>query len=261
MQEKVVVDVPSPEQCGPIKYESYAQAQNSIMGKMARLMGFKRKVAPNFPKVAPLYVFNISEQELVWHEPGFPRYVVPACEKGQTFSEPLVLPGIISEEYLQDASTEFNHYNAIEIAAAILKFGPGMKATSDERNKGFFISETNPPHPSRLAECQAKYNLHCDQLIKEADQIMGQGESKGPNGQMLNESHYRALAYRRQTRNWGKSNVEMMDCPGCFQAVPKNAAMHSCGAVLDWKKAVELGIKKRDDVPPEQRWWKEPKTI
>jgi len=263
MPEKVVVDVPSPEQCGPIRYESYAQAQNSIMSKVARLMGFKRKIAPNFPKTAPLYIFNISDQELVWREPGFPRFVVPACEKGQPYSKPLVLPGIISEEYLDDASTEFNHYNAVEIAYAILKIGPGMKHTLDMTNKGYFMSETNPPPAPRLAEAQAKYNIFCDQLIKEADAIMAQGESKGPNGQMLNESHYRALAYRKQQRDWGRGTVEMVDCPGCQQPVPKGAKVHSCGAVLDWKGAVDLGIKKKEDVPFDLRWWKEPapKTV
>lgn len=259
MPEKVTVEPPSPEQCGAIKYESYAQAQNSVMGKMARLMGFKRKVAPNFPKTAPLYIFNISDQPLVWREPGFPRYVVPACEKGKEYSEPLSIPGIISEEYLDDQSTEFNHYNAVEIAYAILKIGPGMKATLDERRKGFFMSETNPPHASQLNEAKALYNQFCDQLIAEADAIMTQGESKGPNGQMLNESHRRALAYRKQVRGWDRGVVEMIDCPLCLQPVPKGAAIHSaCGAVIDWHRAVDAGIKKRDEVPTDLRWWKEP---
>lgn len=256
---KVTVEPPSAEQCGPIRYESYAQAQNSIMSKVARLMGFKRKIAPNFPKTEPLYIFNISDQELVWREPGFPRYVVPACEKGKPFSDPLVIPGIVSEEYLDDSSTEFNHYNAVEIGYAILKIGPGMKATLDLTNKGYFMSDTNPPHPSRLAEAQAKYNIFCDQLIKEADSIMAQGEKTGPNGQMLNESHYRALAYRKQTRDWGKGTVEMVDCPMCYQPVPKGAAIHAaCGAVIDWRKAVEHGIRTRESVPEGMRWWKEP---
>jgi hypothetical protein len=260
MPEKVTVDLPTPEQCGPIKYESFAQAANSVMGKVARLMGFKRKVAPNFPKVAPLYIFNISDQELSWREPGFSRYVVPACEKGKEYSAPLVIPGIISEEYLQDQSTEFNHYNAVEIAYAILKIGPGMKATLDMTNKGYFMSETNPPSVARLAEAQAKYNQWCDGLIREADTIMnGGGESKGMTGQMLNESHYRALSYRRQTRNWGRQSVEMMDCPACGGPVPRGAAVHSvCGAIVNWQLAVEHGLKTRDLVPIEKRWWKEP---
>lgn len=264
MAEKVTVDLPTPTECGPIKYESFAQAANSVMGKVARLMGFKRKIAPNFPKVAPLYIFNISDIELAWREPGFSRFVVPACEKGKPYSEPLSIPGIISEEYLQDQSTEFNHYNAVEIAYAILKIGPGMKATLDMTNKGYFMSETNPPSAARLAEAQAKYNIWCDGLIREADAIMAQGESKGMTGQMLNESHYRALAYRKQTRQWGKQSVEMMDCPACGGSVPRGAAVHaSCGAIVNWELAVTHGLKKREDVPVEKRWWKEqtPKPV
>jgi hypothetical protein len=258
-QQKVTVELPRPEECGPLKYESYAQAANSVMGKVARLMGFKRKLAPNFPKTAPLYIFNISDQELAWREPGFARMVVPACEKGQDYSAPLEIPGILSEEYLQDQSTEFNHYNAVEIAYAILKIGPGMRATLDETKKGFFISDTNPPHSSRLNEARAKYNQYCDQLIDEADHIIAAGESKGPNGQMINESHKRALVYRKQTRDWARGTIEMVDCPGCQQHVPKFAKIHAaCGAVLDWKGAVELGLKKREDVPRSQIWWKEP---
>jgi len=261
MPEKVVIEPPSPEQCGPIRYESYAQAQNSIMSKVARLMGFRRKKAPNFPEVAPLYIFNISELELVWREPGFQRMVVPACPHGKEYSEPLVIPGIISEEYLEDRSTEFNNYNAVEIAAAILKFGPGMKATLDERNKGFFMSRTNPPHPSQVAEARAKYAQYCDQLIAEGDAIIAKGEQPGMQGQQLNESHRRALKYRKQSRDWDKGHVEMAECPGCMQSVPKGAITHSCGAVLNWKRAVELGIKTKEQVPEDARWWKEPKNI
>jgi len=259
MAEKVVVDLPTPEQCGPVRYESFAQAQNSVMSKVARLMGFKRKVAPNFPKTNPLYIFNISDQELRWREPGFPLYIVPPCPKGKNFSDPLVIPGIVSEEYLEDRSTEFNHYNAVEIAYAILKIGPGMKATLDERKRGYFMSYSNPPKESELKEAQALYNQYCDTLIAEADMVMAQGESKGMTGQMINESHRRALAYRKQQRDWGKGTVEMIDCPGCQQPAPKLAAIHSCGAVLDWRKAVDLGLKTQDQVPPLARWWKEEK--
>jgi hypothetical protein len=259
MPEKVTIEPPTPEICGPLRYQSRAQAENSVMSKMARLMGFKRKQAAHFPKQVPVYIFNISDQELVWREPGFERYVVPACEAGKPYSKPCVIPGIVSEEYLSDRSTEFNYYNGVEIAYAILKTGPGMKQTLSEINKGFFLSASNPPKHEELAEAVRLYSIYCDALIDEADRIMAEGESKGMNGQQINASHKRALAYRRQTRNWGRAIVEMVDCPMCSGPVAKGAAIHSgpngCGAVIDFDKAIEFGLRKPEDrpAPPEPK--------
>lgn len=253
MPEKVTIEPPPPETCGPIRYESHAQAQSSIMSKMARLMGFRRKTRPILPEAAPIYIFNISDQELAWQEPGFPRLVVPACQAGKEFSKPLRIEGIVLEEYLEDRSTEFNVYNGVEIAYAVLKIGPGMKKTLDLTDKGFFMSRSNPPSAPQLAEAKAKYLQNCQLLLNEADRIIASGESKGLNGQMINETHKRAAAYLKQTREWNKSQVEMMDCPGCQQPIPKVTAVHGgqwgCGAVLDWNKAISLGLKKPEDRP------------
>jgi hypothetical protein len=53
-----------------------------------------------------------------------------------------------------------------------------------------------------------------------------------------------------------------VDCPNCFEKVPQGAGFHRSEmlqsiCVIDWKRAVEAGVKKKEDVPDSKRWWLE----
>lgn len=51
-----------------------------------------------------------------------------------------------------------------------------------------------------------------------------------------------------------------VSCPNCFERIPQGAAFHKNEllgviCVIDWKRAVEAGVKTKDQVPDSKRWW------
>jgi hypothetical protein len=51
-------------------------------------------------------------------------------------------------------------------------------------------------------------------------------------------------------------------CPNCGTQIPHSAGFHFMGngacCVNNWQQAVGSGVKTRDDVPKEARWWTPP---
>jgi hypothetical protein len=69
-----------------------------------------------------------------------------------------------------------------------------------------------------------------------------------------------ACDYFGEEYSWHKKAVKPAFCPNCGEAVKPGVAFHMTNGamcVIDWKKTVSAGVKKREDVPLEQRWWGE----
>lgn len=234
-------------------YTSAAQVERMLAEKSRKLMGFSRKARPNLPNVPPLYVFNVSNKEYKWREPGFEQYIVPACKDGEEYSTPCMIPGIVIEEVLIVDKTELNMYNAEEIAMAIFHAGPGMRPQGDLRKFGLFVSRTNPPSDEDVAHAQHLLMQTCEALVADGDRIHAEGQSKGLGGQMITDEHRWAAKQAKQEREWSKGIVPMKECPVCHRPVARSAAVHlpwsECGAVLDWDKAIAAGLKKEEDRP------------
>jgi hypothetical protein len=62
--------------------------------------------------------------------------------------------------------------------------------------------------------------------------------------------------------SWLRTRAPKVPCPNCFEKVPQGAAFHKNDllgviCVIDWKRAVEAGVKTKDQVPDSKRWWAE----
>lgn len=248
-KEQTIADLAATKALGPMVFQSRAQAEQAVAQSARKLYGYSRKPRPNLPKTPDLYIFNVSTREFRWKQPGFDNYIIKACPKGEDCSEATVIAGIVTEEYLNDRQTELNHYNGEEIIQAILQFGPGMPPSGDLRRFGCFYSRFNPPLAEEIEEARKRMNHTCVNLVGEADEIFRMGESKGLDGRRIGTEHKWALAQSHQERDWSKTVVKMDICPGCQNSIPPGVVVHTCGAVLDWSKAISLGIKKESDRP------------
>jgi len=56
-----------------------------------------------------------------------------------------------------------------------------------------------------------------------------------------------AADYYEEDRPWNKIYKKTAPCPGCLGPTKPGAAIHTCGAVLDWAQAIRLGLKTRKD--------------
>jgi len=70
-----------------------------------------------------------------------------------------------------------------------------------------------------------------------------------------------AADYFHEETTWHKHIVRPAYCPNCQEPIREGAAFHASAAlagvicVIDWKAAVKAGVKTREQVPPECRWW------
>ena len=228
-----------------------AEARAEVFGTLGKVMGFTRTRKPNLPndRLPKLYIFSVNPYTTFeWALPSFPKMVVPKCEKGKKVSEPLVVDGMYSEEVLLDRKTEHYIYSGEEIAGDIMKKAPGIAPSLNREQYGCFISDVNPPREKDIAAATAKLVRHMEAVLLEADAAFAAGRIKD-----INEESRWASEYLAQPRDYAKAHVRMVECPICFKPVNEQAAVHfghdGCGAVINWPKAIQSGLKKFDDVP------------
>lgn len=250
-----------------LKFMPRAQVERAIAAKSRKLNGFARKAMPTLPSLSrpAMYIFNLSDKEFKWHQAGFGFYVVPACKPNQEISEPCVIMETTPHEYLKIDASEFEFYDAGEMAMAIMNIGPGILPSADLRQYGVFVSEHNPPLPGEVAEARARLDGTWNRLLAEGDRIYAEGQTKGINGQMIEDDMKWAARKTGQTQNreWVKGVKKMVDCPYCQNPVSVEAIVHfgqnGCGGVLPfegsiekgWDRAIMAGLKKETDRPVE----------
>lgn len=235
---------------GVMTFDSMEEAHKKVAPVNSRNMyGFTRKLVPDdLPTEPKLYIFSIHEVgELVNLGPGFPVFEVKACDPGKEYGEPcVILPVNFFEEAKVDV-TEHTFTSGKQIVDAIMKWGPGMAASMDRRKVGWFVSGTNPPSQEEVEQAKKLYTEECLKLIRAGNRAFAENKLSE-----INEDNYRAQRWTKQPVQWTKVVKQMMDCPGCGEAIPDGTAKHTapyCGAILDWPKAIAMGMAKLEDAP------------
>lgn len=250
--------------------DNYVASMNSI----------KRKNIPTFldGRFPPVLVYNIYTMKHgpIWGLPGGP-YHIPACEEGKPFSRPCVVKGIIHEEYsLSDGqgNMSYNDWEGIDVAEADVvgkkSYTPGNTTLSTNLMwKGVFACkdpqkcptcEGNEalkadcdtcygfgtiPSAAELAEARNLLEQHMKMWLADGDAVSSANDPKNP----VQPMHRAAALFLKQNRAWSTAVRAMQECPGCGEPVKPNIAKCGhCGAILDRKKAIELGL-----LPPESQ--------
>ena len=231
------------------------QAVERITTNSRKMYGFTRKqLPPNLPTEPVTYVYSISEYgDLVDLGPGFPKYIVQACPDGEEYGEPCIIPLIHFMEEAKVDVTEHTPFTAEQIVGAIMRVGPGMNAAWDRRKVGWLHSQHCPPLPEEVKRAVTIYTEECKRLFQE-------GERYARANQLLeiNETHRRSAKYLGQKVTWDAQQHRMVECVGCRESIRDGAVVHAvpyCGAVQPgrWFDAVESGMKRMEDAPPEIR--------
>ena len=101
---------------------------------------------------------------------------------------------------------------------------------------------------------RARLEKHYKALIQEADRFHREGQYKE-----IGPEHHLAGEYFRVRAPWHTVAELPTLCENCGEIIPdSNPAFHMGPmgvCVRDWKRAVAAGVKKREDVPDEFRWW------
>lgn len=227
-----------------------------------------------------IYIFNVSPKPFeVWRPPLMPRVQIPGIEKGQKYRLAFKLPNIVNQCWA-DADTGLARiagFDGRRVAMDIINpanitldqdlqmdpknvFGEGV-----DLSWCVFWSLNEIPTEKEMTKAIDKMEKYFRALLQQADDFARAGQYN-----KIQPDHFMAADHFRYKGVWNTRVEVPEDCPLCGGPIKKGAIVHAgpdgCHGVLDWKKAVAAGLKSREDVPIEARWWKEeakkePKTI
>lgn len=124
---------------------------------------------------------------------------------------------------------------------------------------GVFWSENETPTEEELLRAEKRRDKTFARLRQRADEMIGQRGNAALS--QLTIYHRMAFEFVNEIREWNKRPVPMKECPNCATMIPQSAGFHFMNGICcvnDWKRAVDSGVKSRDDVPREARWWQGP---
>lgn len=129
--------------------------------------------------------------------------------------------------------------------------------TCNFQKYGVFWSLNQKPTEEEIERAEKIRDNFYRRTIQEHDKLYaakpGNAASFGPDVRM-------ALDYFGEQREYHKKFVPVQMCDNCGSQIPLNAGFHflpnGVACIRDWKKAVDSGVKTKDDVPEDKRWWK-----
>lgn len=192
----------------------------------------------------PLYIFNIYQK--AWAVPlgGLGEFRIPACPEGKPYSEPLIVKGMVRDEYdLGDSGRmSWNALPGEQLAKAIV----GLDSSSPQLSEfttnrewwGVFLSNTKVPTEAELAEAQRKLTALMSIFLERGDALAAQGKLGD-----IGANERTAARFLNQKRSWAQLPEKMDNCPGCGEPIrPGVVKCKECGAILDMDKAAALGM-------------------
>lgn len=196
--------------------------------------------------LTPAFIFNTHDIEWQVNLGSLGRFIIPACEPGEQYSKPLKVDGFIADEYdLADGTGRMAWFpeEGANVAKDVVGIGSATPQldlyTTNREWFGVFIAAGERPTKEELASAKAKLTQMMTLLLQHGDRLALQGE-KGLA--QIGPMERKAAVWLNQKRSWAVLPEKMDNCPGCGEPVRPGVVKHSCGAVLDWDKAVALGM-------------------
>lgn len=199
--------------------------------------------------VPSIYIFNVGTKPWNVGLGSLGQFYIPAREKGQRFSRPLILPGIVEDGVATDMnSIHTRAENGRKVALDIIGKGAFKDAKQNLENVGVFIAAGSEPTEDELLAADAAVVKEYQRLLAEGDQLALDGDVKS-----ISADHRIAAAELKQERDWSKVPIQMIDCPGCGDPVKPGVVMHGgrygCGWIFDKERAAEGGLIERVSEP------------
>jgi len=230
-----------------------------------------------------IHIYNVSPYAHVIRHPSIGALTIPACPQGRQYSEAAVIKGTVPYGVPVDMkAVEIRRDSGRFFALDLLGVGPfkrqensllrwgvfiaaddtfdekdvtNIRVATDKNGKPIMLSLPRWAKSGKLGKVPTKKELakanerlaETDAaLILEADEYWNQGPQHHIN---IVKQHREALRRRGQSRPWDQPIQTLTDCPGCQEKIKPGVVVHTCGAVLDWDRAIALGIKKASDRP------------
>ena len=236
------------------------------------------------PPDSYVYVFSIAKRKFELEiPPCLPHVYLFACEEDEEYRVVMKIPQPFYQHYLGIESPEFRAVgiDARKLAQDVIDpdhpyfegYNPDSevaKPTGINRNlsvQGLFWVEEKDctkegnkviPPKKALDDAHRRRETYYRRLLDEATALEMTNREELQFKISYNPDYRFAAEYFGEETSWHKTRVKAVKCPNCGSDIKPGLAFHSIGdtiCVLDWHRAVASGVKKREDVPIELRWW------
>lgn len=267
--------------------EEGKQALTELQGlnNPGRVAPIPKRVA-KFAAENPVTICNVSPYSFRYEHPIVGILTIPACKPGEEYAC-VRIPGIIySGLRLEMKGVEMRPDDGRMFALDVLGLGRGMKAQESLVQVGVFVAANNTfsfknpeawgedgecadePTVNELRAAQKRFLEYDQNLIDQGDRHWNEGPTQATAQHMghqnISSQMREACTRRGQSRPWNQEIQQMVTCPGCEERIRPGIPVHICGAVIDWEKAIALGMRKESDRPvaetPQETKGKKPKT-
>ena len=223
-----------------------------------------------------LYLYNTVDREFVVHRPPyFPSIRIAACPKDKPYVMAMKIPNLVNTRdiNIETGEPRIDPQYGERFAMDIINpqnLGVDMWAqpsddqrwidggTDDLSLRGVFWTKNDPPTDDELGRCRARLEKFYQAMVDRANRIAQ--DPQQPRQDITPECHT-AADYFRLSPGWHLHMQSPTFCPNCGESIREGIDFHMSQAfgvcVIDWKGAVSAGIKKREDVPIEKRWWED----
>lgn len=273
-------------------FNQQAQLDRNQFLKVASIIGND----PNFNRKPDYYinVFNIAPVEHVRHRPvDFPTIKIDACPKGEPWALVVRVPNIVNYKWVNPDTGQPSFSSVAGERVATDLINPANLSNNmwqevsnsdmdqmhgggdDLSRRGVFWSirqksngpceqcdgaqicpEHDVPNPEDLRWAKARLERHYREVVQKAEDLARTGKMT----EIGAEAHI-AANYLHVNSTWHIHTAVQEPCPNCGDQINPGIAYHASSiggiCVLDWPRCVAAGVKKREDVPIELRWWDE----
>lgn len=210
-----------------------------------------------------VYIFNVSRREFRNRIGAQKSYNIPACEPGENYSEPVVIPSLcLSEIDLADGGNNMgfttnaalngvvkigdNEQKVIGVANDIIgtdSSSPGLGLyTTNLEWFGVFATLNEEPTEEELAEANAKWRQYCDLVYSTGAALV----QRGDDVRMEDRPRYNEAAEVLGRKPlWGSLDHTKGSCPECHEDIIQGANFcKHCQQAID-SASVAARAKKR----------------
>lgn len=232
----------------PLRPDISRSVEAGMDGQLEYIPNPLHEYAPKYH----VYIFNIGPLNHTVEKGSLGTFKIAACERGQRYSKPLVLPAIVRSSYKDHATGAMKtddvegKYIAKDIVNPYLA-GDWSEGQNLEE-KGVFWTLNETPTDDELLEAKTKMETYFRKVLAVATSL----EAQGPKAmEAITPTMRLAAAYFGEDRPWNRIYKKLGECPACGEAMKDGIIKHGCGYIVDPVRAYEadfIDAEKRDDL-------------
>lgn len=223
-----------------------------------------------------LYIYNIARRHFEIRRPPQWSYMkLAACPASESYIKVATVSNIIQEKWPDPDSGEIRYrglmgerfcmdlINPVNIGVDMWAEITNEELTwidggSDDLSvRGLFWTRNDPPEDWELAKSKERLENFYRRKLEQARRYAQSDKTKDQIG----DEHHLAAEYFKVREGWHMVAELPSLCPNCGEVLPlasvayhKNSMGDRC--VIDWRRAVDSGAIKYEDVPEAKRWKK-----